>query len=230
MDNINQVSQTPEVNNNQMPSNNTPSSKIIPIGLGILFVLVTIGSYILGTKQNQTVVSNKQSSVVPTTIPSPTPDETTDWITYENKQYNFSLRYPLEMNLSERDDEVSLAIKGETQRQGQELHDGLFITIRGLIKTSSTSFEDFIKSQGQLALIAEDPGSSVRIEKNESFNLNGIQGKRITGSELGSDFIEVFLLNNQQVIQIKANHGGNKDAQYLQTFDQILSTFQFTSP
>ncbi|MBI2049373.1 hypothetical protein HYT32_00455 [Candidatus Roizmanbacteria bacterium] len=104
MDDVNQPVHKPEVNS-QMPSvNNTHGSKIVPIGLGILFVLVVVGSYLLGARNSQTVVSNQQSSVVPTIIPSPTPiDETANWKTYTNTRsnYPYTFSYPSDWELGE---------------------------------------------------------------------------------------------------------------------------------
>ncbi len=83
----------------QQPTNPTPSqvnssrkSIVIPIGLGILFVLVAIVAYLLGTRQSQKVIQNQLTPVAPTSIPSPTPDETTNWKTYADGYYSF--KYP----------------------------------------------------------------------------------------------------------------------------------------
>ncbi len=103
----------------QQPTNPTPSqvnssrkSIIIPLGLGILFVLITIGAYLLGTRQSQTVVQNQQNQVIPTSIPTPIPDETANWTTYkstqlpENSLKAYSIKHPTDWNLKIDTDKI----------------------------------------------------------------------------------------------------------------------------
>lgn len=68
MENQNQQTQ-PLPSPNQMPSPvNTPSgSKVVPIIIGVVFVLVAIGAYALGTKQTQPPVQN---TIQATPLPS----------------------------------------------------------------------------------------------------------------------------------------------------------------
>lgn len=110
-----QVSQFP----NQMPSPvNTPGgSKVIAIILGIVFVLVAIGAYLLGTRQSQPVVQN---SVQTTPIPSPTPDPTANWKTYSNSELGISFRYPTEWDELQEDEELCLFDSGSRREYNNQ--------------------------------------------------------------------------------------------------------------
>lgn len=97
-DNINQ--QVPPAQNAEQPQSPPPNpyshSKIFIIVLGIMFVLmIGIGSYVLGTRKNQTAIQNPQPISSPTQ-PSPTtaPDETANWKTYTNSKYKYTINYP----------------------------------------------------------------------------------------------------------------------------------------
>lgn len=81
----------------QAPLPNPPShSKIfIIITSVILLTMIGVGSYVLGTRKNQTVVQNNQLSISPTVSQlSPNPDETANWKTYANTKYNYQFKYP----------------------------------------------------------------------------------------------------------------------------------------
>lgn len=60
-------------------------------------ILVGVGGYVLGTKQNQTAVQNQQNTVVPTSIPTPTPDPTANWKTYKVDSLNLEFKLPLKL-------------------------------------------------------------------------------------------------------------------------------------
>ncbi|HTK03717.1 MAG TPA: hypothetical protein VL401_03060 [Alphaproteobacteria bacterium] len=77
---------------------------ILPIIYVALLCLTNAGAYHLGTQHSNTPVidSSPQPSAAPQTNPSgyvdPFPryltDDTTDWLTYTNKKYHFSITYP----------------------------------------------------------------------------------------------------------------------------------------
>ena len=110
MENQNQQIQTPQTPN-QMPSPvNTPNGlKIIPILLGIAAVtVIAIGAYLLGTKQNQTVVQNQQTSAIPTAIPTPSLLPTKSQLTlvqlktpgiFTNEEIGYTVEFPKDWNV-----------------------------------------------------------------------------------------------------------------------------------
>lgn len=102
MDNTNQ--QAPPVQNtepSQTPPPN-PSSSLRTFIIVLCVVLLTIigaGGYMLGTRKNQTVVQNQQISGSPSATqssptPTSTPDETANWKTYVDSDNKFSVKYP----------------------------------------------------------------------------------------------------------------------------------------
>ncbi len=70
-----------------------PSKTFITLVVAILLIGVGLGTYFLGTSNNQ---QHPTVQVVPTTTltPSPTTDPTANWKTYTNMQYNFMFDYP----------------------------------------------------------------------------------------------------------------------------------------
>lgn len=76
MENQNQQIQTPP-SPNQIHSvnSNSSKSKVVPIIIGIVFVSVAIGAYLLGTKQSQPSVQKVVVQSSPTLTPDPTSAE-----------------------------------------------------------------------------------------------------------------------------------------------------------
>lgn len=99
--------------NNQAPQNQTSKPHHIPnklvlllIGFIILFTLV-LGASVLGFQYFSRQKSTPTKVALPTSVPNidettkkpessfgPEPDNTTNWKTYENTQYGYSLKYP----------------------------------------------------------------------------------------------------------------------------------------
>lgn len=211
MDN-NKSSPVQEVQSQIPVANNSSSrSKIIPIGLGVFFVSVAVIFYMLGTRQNQTVVSNQQNTTVPTVITTPLPNPTANWKTYKNEEFGFELKYPSEeweiveeKAIEDYSNIVRLSPKVNGGRSdAPEI--GIAIAHRSLDQEKEKREKNGIKYNYTKITIAGRDGYSSGL----------LQGYEGVGKEvlISANNIQTFIVSTQNAINI---------------FDQILSTFQFT--
>lgn len=120
MDEVNQpitpqVPQTPDQMNSSLEDSN--HSKIIPIIIVIIIlILVGAGSYILGTKNSQPATENIiQTTPIPS--PIPTTDPTSNWKTYTNTKYGYSIKYPSDLFV--KDFETATSFTSEPYPTGE---------------------------------------------------------------------------------------------------------------
>ncbi len=222
MDNLKQ-SQAPETNNQIPPSNGSTRSKIIPLGLGILFVLITIVAYLLGTRQSQKVVSNQQNTVVPTTILSPTPDGTANWKTYINNSISF--KYPPGWKFSDAKYPglTSYSISSPDLR----IEGGL----AGGILTDGATIYDPIASKS--LNVNSSPANAFNKEKNnitstQDYSKNGIEGKIYKMKYTSASTLVFLTTYENRLVGLALETTQDNLSKFELTFNQILSTFKFT--
>ena len=214
----NKTSQAQQPVNSTPPSvNNSSGSKLIPIILGVAaVVIIAIGAYTLGAKQSQPVVQN---SIQTTPIPSPTPiDETANWKTYTNTKYGFLIKYPMSWSYLE----VPNTTYKTTTDQVWFSNDGKW----PMPQTDS-------KATITIELTKNNPSVGWSEEfftdyKKERTILDNISAERISGThkEIGAKRVIVFAdIGDYYLVAQPASF----DEISLVEFDQILSTFRFTS-
>lgn len=242
MEDQNQPTQTPP-SPNQTPSplidSNPSKSKVILIILGIAAaIVITIGAYVLGTKQSQPIVQNIAQT---TPIPSPTPvDETANWKTYNEETYKFLVKYP--------DDWIfkTYYLDVNSIYDKKYLKDILIVNF----KNKKTTYEFEINTPGlvQLAISYIKPSVSfedvLTQDKNDYgdvypkplllfdhiVNANGIQAHKFTYKYTGHTYNFVYIPREDGSVYRIAGSVGNEDFSLQEKFlDQMLSTFQFTN-
>lgn len=194
---------------NQLPSNpvspvsNSKSSKIIPICLGIVVVLVVaIGAYLLGSKQSQLVVQN---SVQITPIPTLTPDPTANWKTYANTKYTYLLKYPATWNVV-----TDYVAEGDFIIQSSK---GELVDVIGQANPQKLTIQEWLKQNWPNDTVEETVVGGKTALKN--------QQKREYYISYSNDTFIIISYDNCRGMGCGV---GKLEAD---TFDQILSTFKF---
>jgi len=214
-DNTNQ--QVPPVQNIAQPQsaplpNPSSHSRIFIIVLGVvILVVIGIGSYLLGTRKNQTVVQNQQITTSPTvTQPSPTPNPTANWKTYTSTKYGFGIKYPLDFKTSDLS-------RGDKSAWAVDFYKAKDVSVSGpadpyigpaiIILNRNVDFCEYCEGFD-----------------TEEIIVNGyyaVQSSRVNGNSLW-----VYSKDRQRVVRI--NYGFNSEEEKA-LMNQILSTFKFTN-
>jgi len=242
MDNSNQqLPQQPVQPETPVPqASNSSFLKTLIIGLGVvgIGILIGIGGYFLGAKNNKNITQNTQKAVV-VSSPTPTPDlnreptgsaATANWKTYTNSARNYQFEYPNGYSLEESKKSV------------------------GTFEGTSLN-KDIVTNKGG----GFGGGDALRNGVTDNFTI--IPNKNLSEAELKSEFgsditiqnivldeknaIEVLVPNNRypgRLIFYKYTNGDvlnissyagfettiEKKQEYLNEFNQILLTFKFT--
>ncbi len=214
MDNQTQGQQQPT--STDTPSQSTNSNqwlRTLGIGFGIVSFGIAIGviGYILGTKNSQTIVQNQQNSVVPTVIPSPNPDETANWKTYKSSKGEFMIKYP---------DGWSLVGSGLQSKQSTQILSD-WLETRDNQESVDPQCKNCFKVYSQKETLVNEYTSIVQ---------------EVSSHPTGRNMRAYILINDTTIATIYSFPVGENDPaksfseEKLNEFDQILATFQFTSP
>jgi len=206
----------------------THKFKILGGVLGI-FVLAgaVFGAYKLGTRQVQ---PSPQPSPTPAAVATPTADPTANWQTYTNTKYGYSIKYPSELESKDVDPSTVLGptgvtahnfiVWGPTQRPQTEFYDGLSVILGVVTNPEELPLRDFA-----------DQASQPTVGERESFEeiqIGDLRGFKAVGVGLGR-FTHIFLpyKTADKVIKFTVIWGGEKEEEYRENFNLMLSTFRF---
>jgi len=205
-------------------------SFIIPILVILLVAMTALASYFYYNLSLLKQIGNPLPSdigLMPEPIPSPTIDPTAGWQTYTNQNYDFTFKYPIDWKVT------------ASPTTGDQLN----IVIDKKTNTSEAGFIPFQMSINMTQDLDGNNFTSVNEAKNNfiksfdtsSVNVNNITfhdkpGVAITGVMAGpgpgaGQFLSYTLVQlDKKVLVIQL---GQKS--YQSSFDQILSTFEFTN-
>ncbi|MBU0998528.1 hypothetical protein KJ570_03305 [Patescibacteria group bacterium] len=161
----------------------------------------------------------KKIEIASTPIPTATPNEIEDLITYKNDDYNFSFKYPKEANLVE-DDCVSLQIVGPTQTEATEAFDGLYLNFCPETLVDQT-IDEWIETDisGDIEVIKAKSEFSLKTYIAYTYETLGLmQQKNIAIQSPDSESIIVVITD---ITQDPTNQG------YKEIVDEIISTFEY---
>ena len=149
------------------------------------------------------------------------PNETASWKTYTNTQYGFEIKYPKDWQIGYQSNSFAHFYKGTlhgTIGEGAELN--IFFNIDNL------TLENLIK-------YTQRPD-----DQREDFNINGIKAVKLIGKiyqptevpiPIEKSLEEKLLVVKDNVkFEIIIDALGQDYQNYLETFNQIISTFKFT--
>ena len=221
MDNSNQQPQAQEVHG-QMPSINSDSSKskVIPIILGIAAAIaIAIGAFALGSKQNST----------------PTPYPTANWKTYTNSEHKFSVMYPPEWIINSQNKEITIlaSLDGKENLQSNknakfpEYYIRISLITRKNINNSLEKELQSTYTESPQCMGGECPKVAPTI--TQKTNQNSVKYYLITTGVYYNQ-VAVFPFSNDPTKYIELNPRRFPLMSNSKIPDQILSTFQFTSP
>ncbi|MBI2028101.1 MAG: hypothetical protein HYT07_00695 [Candidatus Levybacteria bacterium] len=224
MDSQTQGQQSANTDISSQSTNSNQWLRTLGIGFGIVSFGIAIGviGYLLGTKQNQTVVQNQQSSVVPTlSQPSPTAiDETANWKTYTDDKYSFQFKYPSEWVIASKLDNALEGVARYIALTDPLLSESASLVFSIQIKPNSSYSNELTKTKA-------DIGAS----EEHNIVISGIDGKKYStvgeATGPGPDKLSSYVLplNGGSFLITIAPEQENKN--YTATIDQILSTFKF---
>ena len=167
------------------------------------------------------------------TSPAPTPaptDETTNWKTYTNTQYRWTIKYPPEMKFEENPPGgnppgIYLFLFGPTQVDGTELYDGISLSILSDFlgnKTLKQVLDEDINKVTQYAVLQEEPKSISlgKAAEGYQYRLYFERGGQVTTTHFLSG-------KNGQFVHIVDGNIDPTNKGFANIADQILSTFKF---
>jgi hypothetical protein len=210
---------------------NSSGSKLRPVLLVILLlVIVGVGAYLLGTKQNILVAQNQQKAIAPTiSQPTPTPDPTVNWKTFTSVKYGYTLKYPTTLVATEfLTPFYSVMFKAANAKQGDFPAFSLLASPDTFIAKSPAAYDylsaDVITSLTNLATNATKQMGTVVFTKLPDTIVAGQSAIAVTVTATDDN-------TNQKRIIVKSD--GNiymfvNDSND-PNFDNFLSTFKFTS-
>jgi len=231
--------QTPEVQSQpvQSPAPVVPerkSSLPLIIILLVAILLVGIGGVYAGMQIGKKQVTPNQiisqPPILPTTIPTsiptqlpeitsaPTPDATTNWKTYTNTEYGFSVKIPLEWgSYSMKDFSFSKIISPEEQY--------LYLGPSGSTLRPPQSMQISVEKKDVL----EGRAKTGMQEKNCSDETVGVGKEGVTARKTVCDWNRgpSFVIEKGDFVYTIDNVV--TDSSKWSLFDQILSTFKFTN-
>ncbi len=223
-----QVPQTPDQMHSSLDTSHNSKIMMFVIA-GFILLLVGVGGYVLGTNKSQPIVQNQQNIVVPTTISSPTPDETENWKIYVDPQAKYSFKYPDEWPLSKipvsRGCDVCLEGVSFSKTYNPNSADSTLAVIlvhKELLKNVKT-IDDYINSLNERPTNIEIKETTIAGEKAVSY--------RLSGGIPPLPIIEYVITNDRlwYTIRLEDTKETNKNRdRNIKIFDQILSTFKFT--
>ncbi len=214
---------TPQTDNQPKKSG---SFTAIAVGVFILLCLGVVGFFYNQNQQLKQMLASYQTQASPSPTSAATPDPTANWNTYTNTKYSYSLKYPTSYTPSiNSSSSASFSLYPEgydnlSNTQKQSAPTISFTTVLGI--SSPSAWINSLKAPGY---------SNVR--NQISVSVGGRQGIQYTFNNTqagnGQDETEtVVQLDNRTILLINLNSSLNKSD--INTYQQILSTFQFITP
>lgn len=197
-------------------------SGLAPILIVTLIAVLAVGGYFWFN------YSNNQTGIIPKPSPGPA-DETANWKTYANTEYNLSLNYPNDLQIKENDFGVHKSIIFSNEYKppfSNYFNFGLIIhTVKGEINLK-TWLEDYI-----IQNLPSGKRGSIVLEDIMPYKNDKIEGFYFIG---GKESVNKYIIfkNDNYIYEIVLSGSGtgasyteNPNAEKL--LDQILSTFKF---
>jgi hypothetical protein len=231
----------------ELPPQPAKNNKLLLIGLSVISIISISLAGFFGYKYYQTdmvvtpsptpapIVMEKNPTTPPPAkremeqeilvqSPTPTVDPTENWETYNHKTVGYSIKYPNDVEIKEREASLIHFLKlGPTQRPETELFDGLSISIDP--REIAASAIEYANGQVKNPVF----GPNDIIEKPRSTTVNGYPAATYTTSALGIHRTTVIQNNDKNMLYIITDSSVDPTKQgFLETANQIISTFKFS--
>jgi hypothetical protein len=211
----------------QEPSTPNKKSNLIPaisVGVFVLFCLAVVGFLYNQNQQLKKMLASYQTQ--PSSTPVATTNPTANWNVYTNTKFNYSIKYPDTYTISTNSAEavtVFLTPKNYDSLTVSQKYSApiIYITETSLV-SSPSAWVSSIKAPGYSNVRSQTP-VSVGGKQGIQYTYNNTQAGE------NQDQVETAVqLDNKSILLINLNSTANKSD--LDTYNQILSTFQFITP
>lgn len=200
---------------------------LAPIVIVVLIATLAVGGYLIyKLPRNVVVPQAPQTTSAPSPTPSPSPaptgiDETTNWKTYTNTGYRFSLRYPQDYNFDEQYVEVGI-LKWSASISSPKYNTSPYI--RDIQQIGVT-----VRKRNQLSLEQWINEECPKLKDLNDLRISNKPAKRFICpiSDSSEDDYMMVAIDNGDYIYTLNNIGFKKNTEQEKIFDQILSTFRF---
>jgi hypothetical protein len=211
----------------------TPTSKITA---AIVFVTLPFIAFFLGIQYQTIITRNPSGNLTPSSSKSSAENQTSDWKTYVNNEFKYSVKYP--SNWVARDITNESVATG-LDSTGNNTFEPLNEVYKRVMKENVDSISSFIDSNDEEKILPKKPGEfyigGIILHVEENGKLDLTKGEKIKVS--GVDAVSVQSFNPRlevNTIKVSFEKDGNVftlsnsftgyGSEY---FDQILSTFKF---
>ncbi|PIZ71384.1 MAG: hypothetical protein COY09_00825 [Candidatus Portnoybacteria bacterium CG_4_10_14_0_2_um_filter_39_11] len=212
-----------------------PKSNLWLIATIVLAVVLVVGSIVFAWQKSASnkVKSDLQSQIntlrnqvqqLTKIIPA---DETADWKTYTNEQFNFEMKYPKEWSFVEY---PTINAVGFGNQDNPPCPEGVGECSSPMdIQISMTNIQEAIKSVGRQ--LSDTTTENVIINNQNGIQIEGYyQG--LTGGPgeryEGLKTIRIFFSHNNKTYEITIEERQKNDIPNLDILNQMLNTFKFT--
>ena len=190
--------------------------KKILIGLGVFFGVLILAGTVFGIyryAQRQISLEELKPTPLPAEVSTEEGDPTADWQIYTNEEYGYSIKYPPDWFIEEKEDLTKIynqdpnIYKFERTR---EISSGVF----------DYPIEDFIFDIDVIGVTPEP-----NLAQRNSVNIGGASG--ITGILTGGEGEKILMAHLVKSAETYNFYGRPADSNYKDKFNLILSTFKF---
>ncbi len=190
----------------------------------ILIAVLGIGGYfVYSNSRTKTASSVNQTNPTPKPTESVSFADTTNWKRYTSSNLGFSIKYPAEVTLEEKDNLVLVSFWGPTQKANTEFYDGINLSF-----TSGSLKDKTLKEFADSGVEQTKLNGGVIVKPLLPFVLNGISGYAYQGGSQGR-FTRIYLTSGRnQYFMISDGTVDPTEKGFQKITDQILSTFKFT--
>lgn len=199
--------------------------KTLTIGFTIVSFCTAIGiiGYFWTLAKNKPINQNQSITII---SPSPTPDPTSNWKTYTNNKYNYSIKYPVDSyKLFNTTTDTFISVNDTGMENSFQDVLPFEIKVFPMDNTMLSINNDLFVRLGGYSM------DFLNGITPQSYVLDGVNGYVIYGINAGVSGIErqIIVIKNNFVYDIQSNNSYARDeVRYKKLFDQILSTFKFT--
>lgn len=186
-------------------------NKKVAIFAGVILVLIS-GVFFLG----KNLYAPQSAAPKPTVIPTATAEVTANWKTYNDKDYTFTFKYPQDWNVN--NDKNGFVISGGNN----------IITFQSSPYPSIDFDKLYNKPDGTVDKNPVFVRTKIKNLEIDGYRATMFSNENASENQNKAYDINVYVISGAPITLISARVDFNSKGIFLQTFDQILSTFKFT--
>jgi hypothetical protein len=211
------------------PKKSLPKLPLIITGIILLLAVLLSGTYILGKNQNLNPKPVSKTIQNPTATATPTPDPTANWETYTNSKVGVKFKYPAAWT-AKSDPNWTLTVflddhPFEIDTQSEPPSTSITVAFNEQGDLGERTFREKTLAEGQQNIEKLFDQTTIKVKQ---LTIGGKNATQITGQGTGmlSGYLEYTLIqmdNKLLMVELKNQNFEN-------IYQELLSTFKFTSP